>query len=185
MCVSACITFGQLEAWEGQLTLMGDSFATSDMAAFYYFSKLQGLWHRFCLKLCLSGDSFDIYIKGGLTGATVAFVLSAGRLVVARQRRQFACSQRRSKALREATQVWEQGERDCKISFNVNVFTVQAMEGTCVRAACNGKEAERLYRCMVGPGHGRVRARENQKCTQLSYKYTHTRWWSNLVTSFY
>jgi len=49
--------------------------------------------------------SFDIYIKGGLTGATVAFVLSAGRLVVARQRRQFACSQRRSKALREATQV--------------------------------------------------------------------------------
>ena len=56
----------------------------------------------------------------------------------------------------------------------MNVFTVQAMEGTCVRAACNGKEAERLYRSMVGLGHGRVRARENQKCTQLLDIYSHT-----------
>lgn len=58
------------------------------------------------------------------------------------------------------------------------------MEGTCVRAACNGKEAERLYRSMVGLGHGRVRARENQKCTQLLDIYSHTVVKSNLVTSF-
>lgn len=35
---------------------MGDSFATSDMAAFYYFSKLQGLWHRFCFVFVWSLD---------------------------------------------------------------------------------------------------------------------------------